>query len=354
MDPVPEQEQVLVALSPGQRAGYSGGTLNYGVFIFRSPEEESHYAFFGTLSPFTSGTSVKMNLSDLVGYNYRFLFIALPEDISYSTVVTELSAGGNSVPVTGSSSNFTWDALRINRPGTALSADFYYGVTEMEGAEIIESELVEGNLVRMVGQMVFDIFKANGTVADPVGIPESAGVTSVMDRAFRVEVEYTGLTPRLLFDADHTLVPDLAAGTYSATEEIIPLYDLADGKVTPSPQSSGDALEVYLPADAAPALYPGAVRVRGAYLFPAASGITATLTVHYFDTTPVCGNTSDTHTHDLHGCYPVKNIELVLPKTGSLSVRPDYFTANKIGIPCNRVIDIPLDYGISVDTTWEN
>ena len=370
MDPVPEQESVSVTLSPGVRAGYSVGTLNYGVYIFQSPKGESNFRFLSMLSPFASGAQLDVATSDLVESDYRFLFIALPESVSEQTVITEYSDGDNLVPVTGYSLNVSWDDLRFLHPGVALSADYYYGVTEIEGEEIISSGQVNGVLDRLVGQMTYDIFKTNGTVDDPAGISSTANVTSVLDRVYQIDITYTGIIQQLMFDGT-VLVPDPEAETRIHVENITTDqidFDWDSAKVTPGEKSSGAAIESYLPEDGDESLYTGAVRIRGAYLLPATDGITVSMTFHYYDTTPDCGNSDETNEPyvDKQGydqikiihvgideCYPKKSIGLNLPQSGTLGIQSNYFTANKAGIPCNRVIEVPVSGSVGITTGWE-
>jgi len=371
MDPVPGQESVRVALSPGVRAGYSVGTLTYGVYIFQSPEGENNFTLFNTLSPFASGTELEMSPSDLAGSAYRFFFIALPEGVSEQTVITEYAGAGGSVPATGLSLGCAWDVIRFNYPAGGLDADYYYGVTEMSGQEILDAGEVNGTLDRVVGQMVYDIFKTNGTVNDPVGVSSTADVASVLDRVYQIDIDYTGVTSRLLFEGTE-LVPDLEAAPIVYSEEIDAEelgLDLITGKIMPGAPSSGAMVESYLPEGAEASLYTGAVRIRGAYLLPATSGVTVSLTFHYYDTIPVCNNSSPgdrpvtdksgktivDYTHEsMEVCFPKKSISLNLPKSGTLGIQSNYFTANKAGIPCNRVIEVPVNKGIFIDTAWEN
>lgn len=352
IDPVPELERVAVSLAPGVQGGYSVGTLKYGVYIFTSAQGQGDYRFLAMMSPFSSGSKLELTPDQLANADYRFLFIALPEGISEQSVITENQVSGSSVPVTGSSSAFEWDSIRINHPDTdlALNADYYYGITDMTGQQILDTKLVEGELDRMVGQVVYDFFKTTGTVDSPVGIDD--GFTSVMDRVYHITVEYTGLTQKLKFDGNNKLVPDPTAGTYAFTDEMEIGHDPVTGEVALGEKSSGSVIEQYLPAGAESSLYKGAARVRGAYLFPATTGVTTLLTMHYYDTTPACGNAHEGE-HDLENCYPQPTITLNLPRTGSLAVQSNMFTANKAGIPCNRVIEVPVDSSVGIDTRWD-
>ena len=357
MDPVPEQESVRVALFPGVRADYSAGSLKYEVYVFQSPENENNFTFLNMLSPFVSGTPLDLDFADLVLSDYRFLFIAIPADFSGQTIITEYSGAGDSVPVTGLSSGCPWSDVRFNHPGVTLNGDYYYGVTDMSGQEIIDAGEVNGTLDRVVGQMVYDIFKTNGTVNDPVGIPADADVVSVLDRVYQIDIVYQGVTERLMFD-ETELIPDPSVGTITYTEEIGADeigFDRTTGKVTPGEKSSGAIIESYLPENTDATSYTGAVRIRGAYLLPATGGVTVHMTFHYYDTTPTCGNVhaGGVSTHDMDECYPKETITLNLPQTGSLKIQSNYFTANKAGIPCNRVIEVPVQTVISVDTDWE-
>lgn len=366
-DPVQEQEGVITGLSLEVRSGYSAGTLNYGVYIFQSVKDANDFRLVRMSYPFVSGSKLNLSATDPSRFDYRFLFIALPENVSERTVITEY--GEPQDPLTGLSPGCLWSDVRFNDSDIALTGDYYYGVTEMSGQEILDAGEVNGILDRVVGQMVYDIFKTGGTVSDPEGVPSTADVTSVLDRVYRIDITYTGVTRRLMFDGT-TLIPDLSAGTDTYTETIDALQigiDPITGKVTPGEKSSGTVIESYVPQYAEESLYTGAVRIRGAYLLPATDGITVSMVFHYYDTTPACNNSSEgdvaimdntgkiilDYTHEsMEACFPTGSISLSLPKTGSLGIQSNYFTANKAGIPCNRVIEVPVNKGFGVDTDW--
>ena len=350
IDPQPEPQTMRVAMSPEVRSGYSTGTLQFAAYIFQSPAGDDDFTLVSAISLFVSGSMLDIPVSELEQSDYRFFFVALPESIVLPTVIAE--NGGTAG--TGLSVGCEWDNVRFTHPGSDLNADYYYGVTEISGEDIISAGEVSGTLERLVGQMVYDIFKTGGSIDDPEGVPEDADVTSVLDRVYMIEVAYEGVTQSLMFDGT-ALVPDLSAATETFSEEIsgsLIDFDVTTAHVTPGVKSSGTVIESYLPENADASLYTGAIRIRGAYLLPATNGVKATITFHYYDTTQICGN-SDSGAHTLDGCYPKETLTLNLPATGSLAIRSNYFTANKAGIPCNRVIDIPVTGKISIDATWD-
>lgn len=345
---------ITVEASPALPTEGLQGEIAYGAYIFRKGAADAEYGLYKAVYPFVSGSDLELELAALDGAGLRFLFTAMPAGVNQNDVVSALT-GETVSPLAQSAAGLAWSSVRFVHPGVALTADYYYGVTDITGADLIAAGKVEGILTRFVGQMTYDIFKVSGSLTNPVGVSDTENVLSVIDRVYLIEEDCAGLTARLKFDGT-TLVADTEAEPYTLENTITPVPDGSTGKVTLAEARTGGAIEKYAASGEEADLYLGAARIRGAYLFPAADGVEAVLTFHYYDTTPICGgNHADGQEgHTLEGCYvkPAGGLPLYVSRGGSVAVKANHYTANKIGIPCDRVIDIPLNSGLNIITGW--
>ena len=104
----------------------------------------------------------------------------------------------------------------------------------------------------------------------------------------------------------------------------------------------------------------GSVRIRGSYGLPSDKGVRYNLKFYYYDTTPMCGDTTKAHNHytNVDACFVKNSIEVNLPKKISpanlLDIFANYYTVNKIGIRFDRIIDLEMSAGFGFDYIGEN
>lgn len=304
------------------------------LYLFSQTKEEDGYRLKQVLSPsFDEETLLPLEDSELSNGNFRFLFVATPRQQNEIKLVRR-----NNEDV---SLGTPWEEIVLATVGGPLTVDNYYDLQEMTGRQIIEAGKVEGHLSRLSGQILFNFYK--GGADDPVAIdPKKA--QSVFDRIYQVDITYTGYAWGVTFGTGTTLEP--VYKTDASLEQSYRFSLTADLKVeVPQPDNH---LESYEPA-------PGGVRMPGGCFLPTDKNLHITMRFHYYDTTPICNITgSDTgHSHDSN-CYAPKEIQLRLPASSSegLSVKPNYFTVNKAGLPCDRVIDIEHSSGLNIQTSW--
>lgn len=307
------------------------------LYIFRRTGNES-YRLSDSLPEVVSGsTRLKMNLADLSKNNYRFLFVSTPQSKAEIEVT----------PKDGSPFAFgtTWEQVSVAMTADSLSIDNYYGIKDLTGREILQLDAIEGELNRLVGQMVFCFYKEGPDGArDPAGVT-NPNVASVLDRVSSVDIAYAGVPRRITFDENNLSVN--IAGTEDVLNHSVRFALSEDGQKVVLPQA-GVAVET---ADSIPR---GAI-LKGTCLLPCREKVKVSMTFHYYDTTPVCGHTESTHTHGTE-CYTPKSLSLTLPKateTAGLSVLPDHFTINNALLPCDRVIDVLHTSGLDIDTVWK-
>lgn len=309
----------------------AGSDLEVKLYVFSS-EGGSDYLFNSSLPLATDvPTMLKLNPSDLNKKDYRFLFTATPK------AQAEIQAR----PADGSSfdSGTTWQNVVVAMTGNSLSADNYYGITDLTGKSILQTGVIEGELKRMVGQMVFCFYKAD---SDRTPLPvDDADVASVLDRISSIDITYTGIPRQISFDADNKPV----AGDEGTFNHSVRFALDAEGLKVSLPQTG-------VPVETADSIEGGAI-LKGACLFPSPSSVRVSMTFHYYDTTPICTEDGKS-THGVD-CFDKRTLSLSIPKedeaTG-LKVLPDYFTINNACLPCNRIIDIQHTSGLTINTEW--
>lgn len=317
--------------------GQAGASdLRYELYIFRKADLTADYLLTSVVTLTGNGQDrIKLMNADLRNNSYRFLFTATPEE------APEIAVRGKNevlpVPV-----GTPWQEVMLTAERDSLTAENYYGILDREGADLLNTGRIEGILERLVGQTVFDFFKVgSGGINDPVDIA-SAEVISVLDRVYRLEVSYTGLTRAVKFGSDG--VP-FAVGTVpgAVTRRMTFLTD--------------EELRVAVPQELleeAGVAKKGSVRIRGEYGLPAAGKLQIKMVFRYYDTTPICG-----HPDEIHGksCFTQDSLLLHLPVSGSnerLSIVPDHYTVNRGGIHFDRIIDLGHQADMEVETDWKN
>lgn len=330
--------------TPGTQDSYVSATLETmnlpanlqcDLYIFWKSASDTEYSFKDKVTLAGTQSRIKFMNHELFEKEYRFLFIAT----SKANPEISVSDLGNNTLDTSKK----WNDVLISANEMLLSSDNYSGILDKTGDEILDEGSIDGILTRMVGQIVLDIFRVDGSIEIPMDIV-SGDVTSVLDRVFKVEVEYEDLTKGVTFGTSNEV---LHKTTWSEiyTKTHLVTYD-GDLKVSPSQASNG--------LEASPVNKAGSVRLKGIYCLPSKENMRIKYTFHYYDTTPTCGNT-DGGKHDTD-CFDKRTLVLNLPQDipGStlLSVYPDYFTVNKAGIRYDRIIDLKMDSSISFETEW--
>jgi len=264
---------------------------------------------------------------------YRFLFVATSETEENLEVVNAANAS--------LAMNDAWLDLRIKADVADVSGDLYYDIVDMTNAQIkADNSSIDGDLTRMVGQMVLEIYRTDQTSKLPMDIVSSK-IASVLDRVYQIEIDYTGLTSEIRFDDAGTPVEVAYNGIAKSVTDII------QGDTLQVSVSDNDKLELAVAGVA------GSVRIKDLFCLPSSDKIKMKATFHYYDTTPTCEDMDHAHTKE---CYTKKALELNLPQNNQeleyLSVQPNYYTLNKAGIWLDRIIDLEIISDFSFDTAW--
>ncbi|GEM_PF-5256177 len=165
--------------------------LTCQMYVFSKPVSNAEYTFNEMID--LSGQlpyQMQFNASEVSGKEFRFLFIASPESNSKMSVTTATN----------------WQDLKISTTDQLLDENYYYGILDKTGEQIATEGTIHGNLSRMVGQMVLDIYKIDGSMDNPVSIDTDKYITSVLDRVHEIEIEYAHLTKEISFDGDGNIV----------------------------------------------------------------------------------------------------------------------------------------------------
>lgn len=308
--------------------------LETPLYLFRRPAgSQKEYLYARNCGTVADGDALKLPLSEIKAYDYRFLMIAQRQGTPWLSMQT--AAGTPFEP--GSA----WVDLRLVSASGQAASDGYCGFTDISGDMLLQDGSVRLTLKRIAGQILFDFFRTAGSLSQPEGVL-SDDVASVADRINRIVIEYENTTTALRFDADGLLT----AAAY-ASEPLLQTIspEATDFKVTLPQAEKG--LEVY---DAA---LRGSLRIAGAFLLPSDSKLRIRMSFTYYDTTPICGNT---HTGDhTAACYGQQQLSLTLPAAASeqgLPVAADCFTVNRAGLRCDRIIDVPVGGSIETDFGW--
>jgi len=342
-----EEESVPVSVVDGEipvltsiDAKAVPNNLECTMYIFWKDENQTNYTYKEEMIIASNvQNKIKFMNSDLVDKSYRFLFVATtkanPEIEVLNTAYSQLDT------------NDKWTDVLINSVDTLLSENNYYGILDKEGSDILDGGSIDGILTRMVGQIVLDIFRIKGSISNPVDL-FSPDVKSVLDRVYKIDIEYTDLTKELAFDISKNVIEkDVWDKEYKYTLDVTTDGDL---KVAIPQLSNG--------LDIPPKInVTGGARIKGICGLPSTENIKAKVIFHYYDTTPKCGIINDpTHTHTAD-CYDKRELVLNLPqdKPGAtlLSIFANHFTVNKGGIKLDRIIDLDQPSSFELLTTWD-
>lgn len=284
---------------------------------------------------------------------YRFLFIAQKGE-EESIQVSNMDAWSN-VQIT---------ANEMNLPG-----DLYYDIVDKARSEIIaDNRSIDGELTRLVGQVVLDIYRG-----EDVALPEDirdAEVMSVLDRVSAIEITYSGLSNAIRFNESGDVIP---ISTY-AEDVVVPYTIDAQDEFWRVPVTETDQNNPFLtPAAAGTA---GSVRIGGIFGFPADQTVRVRAIFRYHDTTAHCNQLVHTHERFCHDrgditrpitctipvhehtreCgYDDRSIELNLPADDSselLTILPNMYTVNKAAIRYDRIIDVTRSGDFTMDLDW--
>lgn len=332
-----EPEKALNFTIPASIQTSAATSLNTSVYIFSSPASLNSYTLCGSIPALGDRTVYRFSNSDLSSKDYRFLFISTPAqaEISLTTI-------SGTAPATGTK----WEDVVLHTLTTAPGTDNYYAVETISGKELEAAERVTGKLSRIVGQTVYEFTRsADASSVIPADII-SPDVKSVLDRIYEIEIEYSGVTEAVSFDAGGNPVPYGAA--VNAMQRVTVTYD-ADGFKVSVPQSDRG---IALPASAVK----GGARIMGLCMLPCNKTVAAKLTFSYFDTTPACGNNHAAGESHSASCYDKRSMTLAIPPVGStgLSVLRDTYTVSRIGLPCDRIIDVPETNSINISFSWNS
>lgn len=281
----------------------------------------------------TDGAVLKLPLAELERYDYRLLMVAQPADAWLAV------CGADGAPL---AADDAWEAVRLTRSSGAASLDGYWGFADISGSELIARGSVRLTLTRVAGQMLFDFFRTAGSLEQPEGVV-SADVESVIDRVSRIRIEYMNPTTSLRFDEQGALIP----AAYAAEPLLREISPDAPAFRVALPQAE-KGLTVY------DETLRGSLRIVGECLLPSDARLRVRLLFDYYDTTPTCGN-SHPGAHDA-SCFTQKQLTLNLPAadaTAGLPVASDCYTVSRVGLRCDRIIDVPLSSGVVTDFAWD-
>ncbi len=308
--------------------------LQSPLYLFRrAAGTQDGYVFSRSYASVADGETFKFPLAELKAYDYRFLMVAQPGDAQWLSL-----AAADGMPL---NQGVAWEDLRLKCDTAAAASDGYGGFTDMRGEEILLGGNIRLTLTRIAGQMLFDIFRTGGSLSQPESVV-SPDVKSVIDRVARIEISYENPTTALRFDENGILIP-AAYASEPLSQSILP--QMTDFKVSLPQTDKG--LGVYDDA------LLGSLRMEGVFLLPSDSKLRVKLLFTYYDTTPACGN-GHTDSHSA-ACFAQRQVTLALPaadvETG-LPVAADWFTVNRVGLRCDRIIDIPVEGGIETNFDW--
>jgi len=310
--------------------------LKCDLYIFWKGSAETEYKFKETIALTGTQTKMKFMNADLKDKDYRFLFVATSA-INPEISVSDLSNNALNI-------DKKWTDVLISSNEILLSADNYSGVLDKSGEDILKKGSIDGILTRMVGQIVLDIFRISGNINYPMDII-SGDVSSVLDRVFKVEVEYSGITRDVVFGGSNNILdnnkwPDKYAKTH--------LFNTDNNLKVSVPQVDNGLI-------VSPIGKLGSARIQGIYCLPSDKNMRIKFIFHYYDTTPKCGDINHVHTKV---CYDERELIINLPQDKEdatlLSVYPNYFTVNKAGIRLDRIIDLTQPGSFELATTWGN
>lgn len=307
------------------------------LYVFSKREGED-YQLSDSLPEVINGlTKLKLDFAKLDGTDYRFLFVATP--------ITKPEIQVKCIDNSSFDFGTKWEDMAIEMATDSLSVDNYYGIRDIPGEEIKTMTTIEGELTRLVGQMVFCFYKVGpGGIKDTVTVDDPE-VASVFDRVSSIDVKYEGVPRLIKFDMDNK--PVSVSGSEIVLNHVVCFSPDEELKVDLSKENESVKMD--------PSIPDGAI-LKGTCLLPSQNSVRVSMFFHYYDTTPICESTGPSHKHGV-ACYKQQSISLHLPKEqelSGLSVIPDNFTVNKAGVPCSRIIDVRHTSGLEINTEWKD
>ena len=296
------------------------------------------YQLLDSLSRVGSGfIKPDRNFEESGSTDYRFLFVSTPA----KKTELQVKCIDNSSFTVGSK----WEHMAIEMSVDSLSVDNYYGIRDISGIELAQTDTIKVELTRLVGQMVFCFYKVGPKGINDTITVDDPKVASVFDRVSSIDLKYEGVPRQVKFDTNNKPIP--VSGSETKLCQVVRFRPDEELKVDLSKESGAVETDVSIPD--------GAI-LKGTCLLPSQNSVRVSMIFHYYDTTPICGSVDSSHKHGV-ACYKQQSISLHLPKEqelSGLSVIPDNFTVNKAGVPCSRIIDVRHTSGLEINTEWKD
>lgn len=330
-----ETDKIRCFSVPGPSVTTDGEPLTVSVYIFSSPSGLNRYTLTDKIASIGSSATYRFHNGDLVSNDYRFLFIATGTQPEIG-----LFTKTGSLPEKG----IAWEDIVLRTLTSAPGTDNYYSVETLTGKQIEATDRITGRLTRIVGQTIFEFTRSSdASKVVPTDII-SPDVGSVLDRVNEIKITYSGVPTEVGFDNEGK--PVTYGANIEVSQTIAVRYDPSDMKVSVPQTDNG--------IDPPISGVKGGARIMGLCMLPSNSSISTNMIFTYFDTTPACGNNHTAGESHNTSCYDTRSITLDIPPFGStgLSVLSDTFTVSKIGLPCDRIIDVPETNSINIDFNW--
>ncbi|MDR2038215.1 MAG: DUF5031 domain-containing protein [Bacteroidales bacterium] len=309
--------------------------LKYDIYIFRKAldKNEPYLLTDSAKLEDLNSESLRFKNITLVDSTFRFLFLSTDKN----TPQIFFKNKNGSIMQFGDE----WDDIMIVSTDS-ISGENYYGIVECSGDQILNGRTIQADMQHIGGRIVLDIFRTETTVREPVSIV-SPKVASVLDRVFKIKMEYTGRSQSVYFN-DLSMIDDVAGNERATyTQFLYPDTVLNTLKVN-LPQSDRGIENAYSGVR-------GSARIMGIWSLQSTRKMKIKSTFYFHDTTPKCGNPDHNHAST---CYSVDSLIMNIPPTSStdlISVLPNYYTVNKAGIRFDRIID--LKHTSSIEFIWD-
>ena len=267
---------------------------------------------------------------------FKILVLATPSGDN-ETCLRDLS--GNNLQIGDKFSDVCISMISDGESGhRPLSRDNYYAEHTILGKDIISNIILKINakLERVVGQLVFDVFKTDNDIYHPTDT--DAGIGSVLDRVQNIGIRT--ISYNLTYPLGEN-IPAFPSGNESINQSFETTLD-AESQCLFAGDQHSEYMMGPLSKEGFPSIQ-GSIRIYGPYLLPSSKKSVQTyLTFTYYDTTSA------------NGIYEKKDMTLALPASNkSLYVRENCYSITNIGITQNRIIDLDVSGGISIIPGWE-
>lgn len=321
-------------------------SLECMMYVFEKSAPADPYLFKNAIELNPTVTTVKLYNHEIEGKYFRFLFLATPEERTELAVFNEQ---GNAI-----TEGLEWENVLIKMMQDSISDNNYYGILDKTGDEILDEGNINGLLSRLVGHVVFDFYRLGEDmdINNPVDITTDA-IASVLDRVYRIDIEYSNPTRGIMFNTDKTIAQEI-----KETDDVVSITTIPQFLNTGKLKYGVSVPQAAIGLEAHESGAKGAVRIKGSCSLPATDNMKVTLTFHYYDTTsrPACGE-GDEYSFD-PDCYVAKELKLYYPKNNNemnfLTVKPNHYTVNKAGLVQNRIIDLGINGTFIMHTDWDN